>query len=77
MFEDIDEICGVACNIRPRVNRVCLWTSDSSKGDLQIAIGRQFKHLVGLEAEEKISYLAHSDAKRMTNSNKIRDLYEV
>lgn len=77
MYENIDEICGVACNIRSRGNRVCLWTSDSSNKDLQITIGRQFKHLVGVEAEEKISYLAHSDAKKMTNSNKARDLFEI
>lgn len=77
MFEDIDEICGVACNVRAKGNRVCLWTGNSSDKDLQTAIGRQFKHFLGLEVDEKISYLAHADAKKMANSNKIGELFVV
>lgn len=77
LFEDEDDVCGVVCNIRAKGNRVCIWTSNASKKQLQLSLGRQFKHHLGLGPSEKISYLAHSDAKRLTQVPRVADLYNV
>lgn len=81
MFDDMEEICGVVCNVRQKGNRVCLWTSSSSKKNLQLNLGKQFKNFLGLNHNEKISYLAHSEAKRIGQSqwpaSGIQDLYTV
>ncbi|CAD7704349.1 unnamed protein product [Ostreobium quekettii] len=77
MFEDGVEVCGVVCNIRAKGNRVCLWTNKADKKLLQLSLGRQFKHHLGIGPSEKISYLAHSDARRLTQTQRVADLYNV
>ncbi|CAD7703680.1 unnamed protein product [Ostreobium quekettii] len=77
MFEDGSEVCGVVCNIRNKGNRVCMWTSKADKKALQLSLGRQFKHHLGIGPSEKISYLAHSDARRLTQTQRATDLYTI
>ncbi|GMH42642.1 hypothetical protein BSKO_10561 [Bryopsis sp. KO-2023] len=77
MFDDMDDVCGVVCNIRNKGNRVCLWTSSANKKSLQQSMGRQLKHIMGLAVTEKISYLAHSDARKIAQSSRVADLYVV
>ena len=77
MYEDGDDVCGVACNIRGRGNRVCIWTSNAAKKPLQLSLGRQFKHHLGLGPSEKISYLAHMNAKNLNPGSRVTELYSV
>lgn len=77
MFDDMDDVCGVVCNIRNKGNRVCLWTSTASKKSMQLSMGRQLKHIMGLSHNDKISFLAHSDARKIAQSSRVGDLYVV
>ena len=77
MFNEMDDICGVACNIRAKGNRICLWTSSSDHKEMQLLLGQQFKEFLEAVAPEKISYLSHNDAKRITQSVRVSDLYVV
>lgn len=77
MFDDMDDVCGVVCNIRNKGNRICLWTSTAVKKNMQLSMGRQLKHIMGLSHTEKISYLAHADARKIAQSSRVADLYVV
>ena len=51
-----------------------MWTTKADKKALQLSLGRQFKHHLGIGPSEKISYLAHSDARRLTQTQRATDL---
>ena len=77
MYEEMDDVCGVACNIRGKGNRVCLWTSSSGNEELQVSLGRQFKQFLEVASPDKISYLPHNDAKNFSQSTRLADSYVV
>lgn len=72
-FTNSDEICGVVVNIRPKQDKVCLWTKTASNEAAQTSIGKQFKEF--LEFGEKCGYLAHNDAK--AGGSKSKDRYTI
>ena len=74
-FPDGDEICGVVVNVRPKANRIAIWTRTASNEAAQVAIGKQLKEIFGLPDTSRLGFLAHSDAKR--DDRKAKDRYTV
>lgn len=73
-YDDGDEICGVVVNVRMKQNRISLWTKTAANEAAQVAIGRQFKEICGVNEGNRIGFLAHSDAK---NEKKPTDRYSI
>jgi len=59
-------------NVRPKNNRIAVWTKSASNEAAQISIGRQLKEIFGMPEQSKLGYLVHSDAKRADRKAKDR-----
>lgn len=73
-YDDGEEICGVVVNVRPKQNRISLWTKTAANEAVQVAIGRKFKDICGISEGTRIGYLVHADAK---SEKKPSDRYTV
>lgn len=74
-FENGEDICGIACDIRKQ-DRVVLWTKTASNEALQVSLGKQLKQLLKIPASQTIGYVAHAQAKRESRGSK-EDTYTV
>ncbi|EFJ11627.1 hypothetical protein SELMODRAFT_125743, partial [Selaginella moellendorffii] len=72
-FDEGDEICGVVVSVRPRGDKLSLWTKTANNEAAQMSIGRQWKEF--LEYQDKINFMFHEDAKR--GDSKARNRYSV
>lgn len=64
-FEECsDEVCGATVNIRPKMDKIGLWTAnaDSSKKDVVLAIGKKIKERLKIASNLPIHYQLHSDS---------------
>ena len=55
-FHEPDEICGAVISIRPRKNRLALWTKTATKEETQKKIGQTFKRAMELPSGSKVAY---------------------
>ncbi|XP_044460649.1 eukaryotic translation initiation factor 4E-1-like [Mangifera indica] len=60
-FDHGDEICGVVVNVRPRQEKIALWTKNAANEAAQLSIGKQWKDL--LDYHDPIGFIFHEDAK--------------
>eukprot|EP00798_Chlamydomonas_sp_ICE-L_P028114 gene28114-31227_t len=74
-FSEGDEVCGVAVNIRPKGDRIELWTKTASNEAVQTTIGRQLKQFLDLPDNMKLGYSVFAD--KLSAGNKARDRYSV
>lgn len=74
-FDEGDEICGIVVNVRPKNNRIAVWTRTASNEAAQISIGKQLKEIFGMPENARLGFLVHADAKRA--DRKAKDRYTV
>jgi len=68
-FEELsDEICGAVINLRPKGDKLGLWTADASKGDANVRIGRTLKSRLNIPNDITIGYEAHTDSMSKSGS---------
>ncbi|ESO03034.1 hypothetical protein HELRODRAFT_112394 [Helobdella robusta] len=68
-FDELsDEICGAVVNIRPKGDKLGLWTRDASKKDAIIRIGKMLKIRLNISAEVTLEYQVHKDNSLKTGS---------
>lgn len=60
-FNEGEEICGVAVNLRKNTAKFYLWTKNASNEALQTSLGRQFRQVLELPQTVKLSYLSHDE----------------
>jgi len=65
--EDSDQICGAVINVRQKMDKISVWTSDSKNKDSIMNIGRVLKQRTG--AQMSISYETHADTQVKTSSS--------
>jgi len=65
--EDSDHICGAVINIRPKMDKIAVWTSDSKSKDSIMNIGRILKARTRFDMQ--ISYETHADTQVKTSSS--------
>ncbi|KAG1674388.1 hypothetical protein FOA52_012914 [Chlamydomonas sp. UWO 241] len=74
-FSDHGEVCGIAVNIRPKGDRVELWTKTASNEAAQTIIGRQLKQFLEIADTMRIGYSVFSE--KLAAGNKAKDRYTV
>lgn len=74
-FAEGDEVCGVAVNLRPKGDRIDLWTKTASNEAVQVMIGRQLKQILDMTDNQKLGFTPHAD--KMGSNQKARDRYSV
>lgn len=62
-----DQICGAVINVRPRMDKISIWTSDCRDTESIAKIGKIIKSRTNLTAP--ISYEAHEDTQHKTGSS--------
>lgn len=73
-FENSDEICGAVVNLRPRLDKIGIWTADASKQHANVEIGRKLKEQLGIHG--KIGFQVHRDT-MVKQSSATKNLYTV
>ncbi|KAL9701448.1 hypothetical protein quinque_004889 [Culex quinquefasciatus] len=58
-FECADEICGAVVNVRPKGDKIAIWTANFNNRDAVLSIGRIYKERLGLKFP--ITYHLHKD----------------
>lgn len=77
LCEYSDAVCGVVVSLRPKQDRIALWTRNADNSEQTVAIGRKFKEALGLPPEEKIGFQVHDDAKKRGSSFNNKNRYEL
>lgn len=79
-FDDSHDICGAVVSVRPKKNRLALWTRNAKEAEKQKRIGLKLKSIMQLGTSHPISKLHYQDfhslMKRNYNSGS-RSLYDV
>jgi len=57
--DDSDQICGAVVNVRSKMDKIAVWTSDSKNSKSVMNIGRTLKQRTGVNFQ--INYEAHAD----------------
>lgn len=73
-FEHSDEICGAVVNVRAKLDKIGVWTADTSKQHANIEIGRKIKEQLGIQG--KIYFQVHRDT-MVKHSSATKYLYTV
>lgn len=55
-FTEGDEVCGIAVNIRPKGDRIELWTRTASNEAAQTSIGKELKQFLDIPDQMKLGY---------------------
>jgi translation initiation factor 4E len=63
-----EEICGAVINIRPKGDKLGLWTRDCTQRDANIKIGKVFKSRLNFPPDVVIDYEAHADTMSKSGS---------
>jgi len=67
--EQSDDVCGAVVNVRPKGDKIGLWTADLTRGDGIVKIGRKLKERLNIPAKLAIGFQAHTDT--MTKSGSV------
>lgn len=73
-FENPEEICGAVVNVRPKIDKIAVWTADTSKQHANIEIGRKIKEQLGIHG--RIGFQVHRDT-MVKHSSATKNLYTV
>ncbi|XP_013201074.1 eukaryotic translation initiation factor 4E [Amyelois transitella] len=73
-FEHPEEICGAVVNVRAKIDKIGIWTADTSKQHANIEIGRKIKEQLGIHG--KIGFQVHRDT-MVKHSSATKNLYTV
>lgn len=71
-----NDILGSVVSVRPRGDRVALWTANSKDAELAIKVGRCLKQSLSIPPNHIIEFHLHSDTSVKRSSN-VRALYTV
>ncbi|KAK2985214.1 hypothetical protein RJ640_010503 [Escallonia rubra] len=74
-FDEADEICGVVASVRPRQDKLALWTKNAANEAAQMSIGRKWKEVI--DVNDKLSYSFHDDSKRERSAKSRYTVSEV
>lgn len=66
--EDSDQVCGAVVNLRPKGDKLAVWTSHADRHDSVMKIGKQFKERLTLPSKYTIVYEKHMDTASKTGS---------
>ncbi|CAG9560744.1 unnamed protein product [Danaus chrysippus] len=73
-FEYAEEICGAVVNVRAKLDKIGVWTADTSKQQANLEIGRKLKEQLGIHG--KIGFQLHRDT-MVKHSSATKNLYTV
>lgn len=71
-----DDICGAVVQIRPKGDKIGVWTADVRNGDGNVRIGKKLKERLNMSPRQLIGFEAHADTQSKTGST-AKNRYQV
>jgi len=62
-YEDSEDVNGCVISLRPKKNRISLWTGTASDRKLQERIGYRFRKVMELKNPPKVHFTSHEEAR--------------
>ncbi|XP_044013696.1 eukaryotic translation initiation factor 4E-1A-like isoform X2 [Aphidius gifuensis] len=59
--EHSDDVCGAVASVRPKGDRIGIWTADFNKSQAVLDIGRKLKERLKIQPKQTIGYQVHRD----------------
>ncbi|XP_015519906.1 eukaryotic translation initiation factor 4E [Neodiprion pinetum] len=56
-----DDVCGAVVNVRPKGDKIGVWTADANRGQSVLEIGRKLKERLRIAPRVQIGYQIHKD----------------
>ncbi|KAL1131773.1 hypothetical protein AAG570_011386 [Ranatra chinensis] len=66
--EHSDEVCGATVNIRPKCDKIGLWTADADKSKGEDFFRRKLKERLSISPKQTIQYQIHKDTQVKSGS---------
>ncbi|CAB3378889.1 Hypothetical predicted protein [Cloeon dipterum] len=71
-----DDVCGAVMNIRPKGDKIGIWTGDGTRTNSIMEIGQRIKSRLNIPAKVLIGYQLHRDL-TVKNSSVIKNRHQV
>lgn len=68
---------GVWVNIRPKLDKIALWTKSAKNGEVQMKIGRRFKEILNLKDKDTVLFYEEHQAANSGSTQEPQSLYRV
>ncbi|XP_072883250.1 eukaryotic translation initiation factor 4E family member 1c isoform X3 [Hemitrygon akajei] len=75
-FEYSDEVCGAVVNVRPKGDKIAIWTENCQNREAVVSIGHLYKERLGLSLKTLIGYQSHDDTSSKSGST-TKNLFSV
>jgi len=66
--EHSDDVCGAVVNIRPKGDKLSIWTANCKNKDGILKIGHKLKERLGIQPKSTIVYESHKDSMNKSGS---------
>ncbi|XP_038677831.1 eukaryotic translation initiation factor 4E family member 1c isoform X3 [Scyliorhinus canicula] len=74
--EHSDEVCGAVVNVRPKGDKIAIWTGNCQNREAIVSIGQLYKERLGLSLKALIGYQSHDDTSSKSGST-TKNLFSV
>lgn len=74
--EHSEDVCGAVVNIRPKIDKIAVWTANGQNSNTVLEIGRRLKERLNLGHNCSLGYQMHKDTMAKTGSV-TRNMYTV
>ncbi|XP_060728317.1 eukaryotic translation initiation factor 4E family member 1c isoform X1 [Tachysurus vachellii] len=74
--EASEDVCGAVVNVRPKGDKISIWTGNCQNRDAIMTIGQQYKERLNLPIKNIIGYQSHDDTSSKSGST-TKNMYSV
>uniref|UniRef100_A0A3Q0T5J3 Eukaryotic translation initiation factor 4E family member 1c n=1 Tax=Amphilophus citrinellus TaxID=61819 RepID=A0A3Q0T5J3_AMPCI len=74
--EASEDVCGAVVNVRPKGDKISIWTSNCQNRDAIMTIGQLYKERLNLPMKAMIGYQSHDDTSSKSGST-TKNMYSV
>ncbi|XP_069756993.1 eukaryotic translation initiation factor 4E family member 1c isoform X2 [Narcine bancroftii] len=71
-----DDVCGAVVNVRPKGDKIAIWTGNCQNREAVVSIGQLYKERLGLSLKTVIGYQSHDDTSSKSGST-TKNLFSV
>uniref|UniRef100_A0A8C8HZM8 Eukaryotic translation initiation factor 4E family member 1c n=1 Tax=Oncorhynchus tshawytscha TaxID=74940 RepID=A0A8C8HZM8_ONCTS len=74
--EASEDVCGAVVNVRPKGDKISIWTGNCQNKEAIVAIGQQYKERLSIPIKLLIGYQSHDDTSSKSGST-TKNMYSV
>ncbi|CAF98695.1 unnamed protein product, partial [Tetraodon nigroviridis] len=74
--EASDDVCGAVVNVRPKGDKLAIWTSNCQNRDAIMTIGQLYKERLNIPIKAMLGYQSHDDTSSKSGST-TKNMYSI